>query len=985
MRRFLPLGGFAAFVIASGCGAAPDSESAPPEPSPETGTSRSAIASVMGGADTAIDAPWRLEPIGDDVAAQVSVYPPIPIVVSIHDASLQRDPEKRIPFGDFCGVTVKESWKDGQYHYDPLVPQDLPDQEWVLRTIIPANSPAVREIERSDRWPYSSDHAANHRVCRQWAGESCASNLNPASSAEWHATIAYVPQQMAIGGTSAHLVNELRNGDDVYLTVTASFARAGTTCAANDRVGFTDTLAVHLGNQGLPRFGENWVYGDLHYHSQGTDNEGESAYAYRPTLQAMRAMGLDFAFATEHASDSGQVTDMDPIFVDNPPDTIIPDFIEDWVVDKVNDKLSGFEVLPSVEAARDMNQERWNALRDWLNRAGNGANAEALRAFAGGRRVPRLFLGGEVDVVPEMSAYERQIGSIYYGNRRQYRWGDACTAIPDMLRTVGHYTTFDACPYGPANSLTDVASEGDRYLLKDLQGLLERFYARQHIVYLPHDGSRDDAFVASRTTVYGGAHERLKDLLRPDYWNTMSGKGYAFLAHPVDAASGNGFGRLGPDIVPYSEVQLRTAFASQTILGLQLWNEDSRLETSSEHSGFPWTSPSTMAGRSWGHWRGKAPKDAYRDLHDGLVAWDRMLQWGLLPSQTSAIPWLPAGEPRRVLMAGGSDAHGDWNYRREGRLTGVSAHVDTALGKPRNLLNVGATRAEMVAVGDGTSVGALGQSQVTSALARGEFAVTDGPALRIAIDVNGNGIIDDADVPMGGVFALTSFATDTVPVIVEWKSTPEFQTVESIDLYVGVANTTNDVSAVYAPIGHGIHSSDTASGELDSHVFVDASGVGHRALQDHYLADPTGLLHFTPAANYSLGRKKILLRPSEFPAGNARVVTTEGEPVCVENFYCHKPGFQDLCAETCTTPTTTSYAFESASAPGRMFVRAFARTRTLGPETCNGTSASALDAQRKGKCIERLAFTNPVWVMPKRRIVTPIGGVVAGGVLAPTP
>lgn len=986
MRRHLPLGGLAALVVASGCSAS----DAPIDEKVES-TSQP-LASVMGGADFGIDAPWRLEPIGDDLALQTSIYPPIPIVVSVHDASLQRDAETKIPFGRFCGVSVHEYWRDGQQHEDPLAPQSEEVTLWHLDTEIPASSPLVREIERSDKWPYSSDHAANHRVCRQWAGESCETNLDVGSSAEWHATIAYTPQQMTVGGTRARFVSPIRNGDDVYLTVTAKFARQGGTCASNV-VTIRDTLKVHLGNSGLPRWDENWLYGDLHYHSQGTDNEGESAYAYRPTLQAMRAMGLDFLFATEHASDSGQVTDMDPIFVDVVPDIpYAPEVLEKWATDLVNKKIGGYDVLASVEAARDMNQERFVALRDWLNRAGTGANAEVVRALPGARRAPRIFLGGEVDAVPEISAAERTTGILKYGNDASYQWSEACWKVPDTFLSLGHYTTADTCPYGAAASLTDVASEGNRYLVKDLQGLIERFYARQHIVFLPTDGSRNDAFVASRTSVYGGATQRLKDLLRPDYWNTMVGKGYAFLAHPADAASGSSFGRLGPDIVPYSDVQLRTAFESPVILGLELWNEDNRLESTPENPGFQQSASVyyDTTPRTWGKWNGKAPREPYRQLHHGLFAWDKMLQWGLRPSQTSSLAWLPSGQPRRVFMAGGSDAHGDLNYRREGRLTGTSGLVDTAIGKPRNLVNVGPTRAESVADGSGGAVPAVSQGQVTAALASGEFAVTDGPALRIAIDNNGNGVIDAGDTPMGGVGNL---ASGTATVIVEWKSTPEFQAISSIDVYVGAASTTTDKTIVYAPENHGIHNEVTPRGDLDPNVYVDPNGGAHRMLRDNYAADRTGVLHIVPtSADYVYGgspwwgRRKITIRTSDYPVGTPKKIVTEGEEVCRPNAWCNKPGFAEQCDFVCTTPTTTSYVFESPVTPDRLYVRAFARTQTLGPDVCTGTTAAAIDAQRRGQCIERLAFTNPVWLMPKPLVVKGIfTGAISGATLTASP
>jgi hypothetical protein len=247
--------------------------------------------------------------------------------------------------------------------------------------------------------------------------------------------------------------------------------------------------------------------------------------------------------------------------------------------------------------------------------------------------------------------------------------------------------------------------------------------------------------------------------------------------------------------------------------------------------------------------------------------------------------------------------------------------------------------------------------------------VTDGPALRIAIDRNNNGVIDDGDVPMGGVVDLP--VNGTLPVIVEWKSTYEFQTVASLDLYVGVENDTTDATLVYAPVGHGIHAEQTATGDLDPNVYVDPSGGAHRRLRDSYMADPTGLLHIVPTAADNVvggtpiwGRRVVRLRASDFAVGRVRAQPGEPrEPVCRWNVWCRKPGFADRCEEVCTTPppAPTTYHFDAPAAPTRLYVRAFARTQTLGPSTCTGTDAASIKAQRRGQCIERLAFSNPVW------------------------
>jgi hypothetical protein len=137
----------------------------------------------------------------------------------------------------------------------------------------------------------------------------------------------------------------------------------------------TNRLSIHLGEAPLPKFDDGYVYGDLHYHSQGTDNEGESAYALRPTLQAMRAMGLDFLFATDHASDSGQVTDIDEIFIN---DLHLPSWTPDFIADYAK-RLAASQAVGAqtrTNAARDTNPQRFRTLRAWLNDPG-GANGKA--------------------------------------------------------------------------------------------------------------------------------------------------------------------------------------------------------------------------------------------------------------------------------------------------------------------------------------------------------------------------------------------------------------------------------------------------------------------------------------------------------------------------------------------------------------------------------------------------------------------------------
>src|SRR5262249_8207216 len=124
-----------------------------------------------------------------------------------------------------------------------------------------------------------------------------------------------------------------------------------------------------------------------------------------------------------------------------------------------------------------------------------------------------------------------------------------------------------------------------RMLAYDVQGpdsgnfLSTRFYARQHLLHLPVDGQRKNGFIPSNTSKYGGATRRLGGMMDVELGQRQ--KGYAFLAHPFARDTGVKVGRLGPDLIPYSNEQLGDAFKSPYILGLQLWNEDSLFESPS--------------------------------------------------------------------------------------------------------------------------------------------------------------------------------------------------------------------------------------------------------------------------------------------------------------------------------------------------------------------------------------------------------------------
>lgn len=884
------------------------------EPAEPTGKTASKLGGIEGTFEAGLDAPWRMEPAVLRTGA--IDYGSIPIQLSIHDANdVHRDsgrfedadggasmyPHPSTPtIGRFCDITVEETTEDGVVTA-VLGESDLVEIESTTGPWTPGGLPPP------------------HTICRP-ANGPCAAALDVAPTSEWHTGTWYLPK------------GKMTPGKDIPLTLRARLTRKSDgSCAsasADDFMTITNHVRVHLGEAPLPRFDNRWLYGDLHYHSQGTDNEGESGYHYRGVLRAIGALGVDFAVASDHASSSEQIIDID-----------------------VDDYLIGIGFDSTGGVLRDMNRARFNAMQGLLWDP-NGVNAGALAAGPPGWApqgyrshtvIPQLFLGGEVDAIPEVSKDWDGKG-FRFGNDLRFDVGKLC----------GGYDHDGIIDWGSCELSDLLKPVGDRVLIRDVQGIHQFDFGRTHLVYLPR--TQRDAFVGSFTGRYGGASRRLaadfdgQQALLPE----IERKGYTFLAHPVPNGScpdklhgdprPNGAqlrtsmnGGEGPDVVPYSDATLDDAFKSQAVLGLQLWNEDTRLCTSVgngdakeigfkgpgvgfwgfsvgelenyERYGFktgvfelsPYFKRETGEFQSW-------TTSVEWTLHHGAKTWDEQLAKGLDLVQTSALPWLPSGDPRRVFIAGGSDAHGDFNYRREGYVSGTTTISDTALAKVRNLVFVGPPDPYTFT---------HSQRQVFDALATGNFSVTDGPALRIAIDRNGNGVIDDADTPMGGIVELNGEAT--LPVLVEWMSTPEFGPVSSVQLYVGVQSgdaTNNRASATYAVKAHGPRSSGIADSDVVSSY--DSNGRTYALMKDGYTIDPTGLLAIAGAPSMS-GTRRINLPVAAFEAGKG-------------------------------------------IGPDRLYVRAFAATAMKDQAACLSNEGES--ERRVGACIRRYAFANPVWAVP---------------------
>ncbi len=301
-----------------------------------------------------------------------------------------------------------------------------------------------------------------------WAGDSPDGVLTISDWAEWNAVALYRPVGSYAPGEDAKLMvfarvsrsascrpNNLELSAEMLLQQ-LNAARASMrwmTAESEPAFFFGEVLRVHYGDKPLPRFGSEWSYGDLHYHSQGTDNEGEMGVSYRGTIQAMKAMGLDFVFATEHASDSEQLVSAQRFSLDDLPRIVpgwLPDSVNEWVKNKILDFVNSAGIKGATAdfgLLRDMNHERFAHLHDWLT-AADGVNAQVAQS-GGSSRTPQIFLGGEVDAIPEMSTADKQRGGFAYGFGEYYGANSPCFGV---MQEILDYTDFESVCFGNLGS-----------------------------------------------------------------------------------------------------------------------------------------------------------------------------------------------------------------------------------------------------------------------------------------------------------------------------------------------------------------------------------------------------------------------------------------------------------------------------------------------------------------------------------------------------
>jgi len=302
------------------------------------------------------------------------------------------------------------------------------------------------------------------------------------------------------------------------------------------------------------------------------------------------------------------------------------------------------------------------------------------------------------------------------------------------------------------------------------EGVVGYSTSLNHMIAVPTNGG----YVDGKLDTFGGGTKYLDSVL-----NSLTG--FVFIAH----ANSNSHNSIIGDIVPVTPRQLNNFFNSPKVLGTEVWNEDNMHTTNGgsnivytddndnviQVNPFKWNSTLKI----W-EWRGFDQR-TNRD-NDILAHWLGLLMKGL----QQRVDWA-ANSPdyyRKMFIAGGSDSHGDVNYKSYGTLYdalgsgvfGWNSIQDSGFAEPRNLV---LARSNSLA-------------DINAALKKGRYLVTNGPIVDIGIDMNNDGLLTEGtDYRMGDTAPLSGLRTAgkaplvngfyEVKVLVRFSSTAEFGTV----------------------------------------------------------------------------------------------------------------------------------------------------------------------------------------------------------------
>jgi len=246
----------------------------------------------------------------------------------------------------------------------------------------------------------------------------------------------------------------------------------------------------------------------------------------------------------------------------------------------------------------------------------------------------------------------------------------------------------------------------------------------------------------------GGPGESPVTPTLPVALSQLSGDGFAYAAHPVSELSSLVNGAL------WGDEDITTALGYEAFRGLQSFNTRPTRESNDQNN--PW--PDFDAG--------VLPDDPYpAELLLGIAQWDEFLRANLNPI-------------RKLFLAGGSDAHGDFNY---GSYLDIDSYAnDNAIGKVQTVAFVPGP------YGPGNLPP---MDDILAAHRAGRTVATDGPFVEIGVDWNEDGDFGDVgDLMIGDDTSGPSAAH--LPLTARWVSSADFGPVDSVTLYAGDASST---------------------------------------------------------------------------------------------------------------------------------------------------------------------------------------------------
>jgi len=255
----------------------------------------------------------------------------------------------------------------------------------------------------------------------------------------------------------------------------------------------------------------------------------------------------------------------------------------------------------------------------------------------------------------------------------------------------------------------------------------------------------NDAYISSPLS--GALGERPVSPTLPVGLDALAGEGFAYAAHPLSDL-GAEWGGIDWTVngALWGDEDLDHAVGHARFSGIEAFN----------------TRPTRFSSDQMNPWAdfdaGVTPDGAYpQELLEGIAVWNGLIATNLDPLE-------------KTFLAGGSDAHGDFNYTP--MLSLDSYATDNAIGKVQTVAYV---------PGPYGSGSLPPMSEILSAYRAGHTIVTDGPFVTLGVDATGDYDLDDPDDLIVGEDG-TWDANFPMPLILTWASTAEFGRLAEVKL-----------------------------------------------------------------------------------------------------------------------------------------------------------------------------------------------------------